>query len=97
QGSVVYENTLGQLEVAILLNEHSGSRTAANGWDGDRYRLLEQDGKQVFTWLSVWDDAQSANRFAQAYRAIGNKRGRAVRVDRVEVDGRPAVWVADAP
>ncbi len=96
-GSVVYENTLGQLEVAILLNEHSGSRTAATGWDGDRFRLLEQDGKQVFTWLSVWDDAPSANRFAEAYRTIGNKRGRAVRVDRVEIDGRPAVWVADAP
>lgn len=96
-GRMLYENTLGELEIGILLNEHSGSKAAAAGWDGDRYRLIEENGRQLLTWLSVWDDAASADRFAAAYRSIGGKRGRAVRADRLQVNNRAAVWIVDAP
>ena len=96
-GTLIYENTLGELEIGILLEEHGSARTAARGWDGDRYRLIEDDGKQIMTWLSVWDDAADADRFAESYRGIGARRGRAVRVDRVQVENRPGVWIVDAP
>jgi hypothetical protein len=97
-GKLIYENTLGALELSILLSEHLGTKTAANGWDGDRYRVIEEGGKQMLQWMSVWDDAASADRFATAYRAIAAKRtARAVRVDRLQVGGREAVWVVDAP
>jgi hypothetical protein len=94
----VYENTLGALELSILLEEHLGNRDAANGWDGDRYRVINDGGKNLLTWMSVWDDAASANRFVAAYRSIAAKRSdRAVRVERLEIGGRHAVWVVDAP
>jgi hypothetical protein len=94
--SLMYENTLGALELSILLEEHLGSRQAAAGWDGDRYRVLDESGKQVLVWMSVWDDATSADRFATAYRAIAAKRS-SLRVDRLQVGGREAVWIVDAP
>jgi hypothetical protein len=96
--SAIYENTLGALELSILLEEHLGSRQAATGWDGDRYRVLDESGKQLLVWMSVWDDATSADRFASTYRAIAAKRpSRAVRVERLQTGGREAVWVVDAP
>jgi hypothetical protein len=96
-GKPIYENTLGALELSILLAEHSTPREVAQGWDGDRYRLISDNGKQVMQWMSVWDDAGSADKFARAYRQIGAKRRRAVRVDRLQVGGREAVWIIDAP
>jgi hypothetical protein len=97
-GRLIYENTLGELEIGILLMEHLGSKTAANGWDGDRYRLVEDGGKQVLLWLTVWDDASSADRFAAAYKSIGAQRAqRAISATRLQTGGREAVWIVDAP
>ncbi|MGQ0561520.1 MAG: hypothetical protein ACT443_06560 [Gemmatimonadota bacterium] len=92
---VVYENTLGELETGILLEEHIGSGVAAVGWDGDRYRLLDNG---MLVWQSVWDDAASADRFAEAYREVSaNRRNRAIRVERNRVSEREGVLVFDAP
>lgn len=98
---LVYENTLGELETGILLSEHlgAGAERAAQGWDGDRYRLLEAPGGgRALVWYSVWDDAGAAEAFAAAYRRIlevraGTRHGR---VERLEVEGRPVVRVVDA-
>jgi hypothetical protein len=96
----LYENTLGELETGIVLKEHlgAGAERAAAGWDGDRYRLLEAPGGgRALVWYSVWDDAASADRFADAYRRVLEHRtGRQGRVERFEVDGRPVVRVIDA-
>lgn len=96
----LYENTLGKLEVEILLREHlgSGADVAAEGWDGDRYRLIEApDGGRALIWYSVWDDAAAADRFADAYRRVLDGRpGRQGRVERLEIEGRSAVLVVDA-
>ncbi len=98
QGVVVYENTVGELEIGILLQEHLGNRAAAAGWDGDRYRLIEQGDREILLWQSVWDDAASADRFAQAYRQIATKRkDRAIRVDRNMIGDMNGVWIVDAP
>ncbi|HEY8470422.1 MAG TPA: hypothetical protein VIL18_12300 [Longimicrobiales bacterium] len=96
----VYENTLGELETSILLGEHlgSGAEQAARGWDGDRYRLLEgPSGGRALVWYSVWDGAAAADRFADAYRRVLERRAerRHGRVERLEVQGRPVVRVVD--
>ncbi len=97
---VIHEGTLGELETAILLKEHLGTdaEIAARGWDGDRYRLLEEPGgRRTLVWYSVWDDAQSADRFAQAYqRILQNRHPRRGRVERLEIEGRPAILIIDA-
>jgi hypothetical protein len=98
---VRYENTFGQLETAILLAQHGGevARRAAQGWAGDRYRLLQhEDGALVFEWTAAWRDPASADRFAAAARALdGRSPERRTTVERLVVDGHPAVRVVDAP
>jgi hypothetical protein len=95
---VVYQNTLGQLETRILLTEHAGpgAAVAAGGWDGDRYALLEgPDGGEAVVWYSVWDDAESADRFAARLAGAGDRW----RVERIDADGRPGVRavIAEGP
>ena len=95
---VVYSNTLGQLETSILMTEHLGldQADAARGWDGDRYALLRAgDERQALVWYSVWDDAASADAFAERFRRTGLARS----VERVQADARPVVRVviADRP
>lgn len=96
--SVVYSNTLGELETSIVLGEHLPGEQSAAGWDGDRYALLEApDGGEALVWYSVWDDAAAADRFADGWRrALEARPGRTGTVHRLEVDGRPVVRVVDA-
>lgn len=98
--STVVENTLGQHETAIFLAEHLGeaARVTAQGWAGDRFVLLaDAQGRDVLHWASVWQDAAAADDFAAAVQRAGAARGRTVRVQRRDIDGRPAVVVVDAP
>ena len=78
-----------------MLTELLGDAAAdrARGWDGDRYALLRgADQRQALVWFSVWDDAASADAFAETYRAADRARS----VERIEVDGRPMVRVVIA-
>ena len=87
---LVYSNTLGQLEVSVLMVEHlgQGASDAARGWDGDRYALLRgPDGQQALVWYSVWDDDDAADGFAARFRELALARS----VERLTVDGRPVV------
>ena len=97
---VVYENTMGEFETAVLLSQFLGiaEDSAAAGWDGDRYVLVKRaDGKRMIVWQSVWDDAASADRFAKNYRAIAARRSdRAIRVERNRVQDGEGVLVIDA-
>ena len=98
-GPSIREDGLGELETSLFLSEHLGAAGAAvaQGWDGDRYRLVQTDQGPVLAWFSVWDDAASADRFANAYRQIALRRGRAARVERLTIANRPVVGVTDAP
>lgn len=90
--TVAYANGLGQLETSILLVQHLGEDAAggARGWDGDRYALLRgPDGAHALVWYSVWDDAASADAFAERFRGIGIGRS----VERFEREGRPMIRV----
>lgn len=97
--NVVYENTLGELEMGILLSQLLGlnSGEAALGWDGDRFQLIETSGKRILVWQTVWDDAPSADKFAANYRQIGDSRkNRAIQVIRNKVESREGVLIIDA-
>jgi hypothetical protein len=90
---VVRENTLGELETGLLLEQHLGApaRAQARGWDGDRYRLLaDSAGTRALIWFSVWDDAAAADAFRAAVGSIALP-GRTLDAARVDVDGRPLV------
>lgn len=97
--SIVYENTLGQLELSILLAEHlsTDEASAAEGWDGDRFALLDGPGAaEALVHYTVWDDERAADRYADAYRRLLEARpGRAGRVERMQVEGRPVVRVLE--
>ncbi|MGH7551858.1 MAG: hypothetical protein ACREMQ_02385, partial [Longimicrobiales bacterium] len=92
-----YENGLGRLEVGLFLEEHLGigADSAAEGWDGDRFRLLRSPGgERALVWYSIWDDDASADRFARAVREIlASKLDRAGSVTRIPIDGRAGVRV----
>jgi hypothetical protein len=98
--STLYQNTLGELEISIFLRQHLGADAGAlaEGWDGDRFVLLERAGSgRALIWYSVWDDAARADRFADAYRQVLTKRpARHGTVVRIDMQGRPAVQITDA-
>lgn len=66
---ILYENTLGQMEVEVFLKEHlgPGAEILARGWDGDRYLLLrDPGGEEGLVWVSMWDSAEERDRFVEA-------------------------------
>ncbi len=78
------EDTLGELGVGLLLQTLTGraidSLRAAQGWDGDRFALLEKgpeaERRRGLLWLSTWDTRGCAHRFLGAYQdAITNRFG----------------------
>lgn len=105
--SEAYTDGLGELETRILLEVHLGdedrARSAAAGWDGDRYRLLRTpEGAEALVWITVWDSDEEAEAFraavAEAWGArYGSEDGRTVRVERADRDGRPVVRLLDLP
>ncbi len=80
--SLVDEDTLGELQTAILLaalepgagfSNVTGTidlpepaRNAAAGWDGDRYALWSDGVQDVLLWRSVWDTPEDARAFSRA-------------------------------
>ena len=92
-GHVVHEDVLGRLELGVLLDEHlgEGSSGLADGWDGDRYVLVElPNGARGLIWYAVWESAAARDRFAAGMeRALGSLGGRAA-LERLDAAGRPA-------
>ena len=93
---IVHEDVLGRLEIGVLLDEHVGVSAAAlaDGWDGDRYALLElADGSRALVWFAVWEDAGLRDVFMGGMeRALGGLGGPAT-LERLDVSGRPATVV----
>jgi hypothetical protein len=91
---VRYQNTLGQMETGVLLEEHlgPGSRALAQGWGGDRYLLLEDpSGGEVLLWLSVWDSETEQDRFAAGLEGALHRFPAPTVLRKAEILGRPGV------
>jgi hypothetical protein len=88
----LYDDSLGEMETGILLEIHTGSRAPAEGWDGDRYLLLEdEDGVRALVWVSVWDSEGRRDVFLAALeQQVGGFPVQAS-VGAMDVSGRPGV------
>ena len=50
-----------------MLRKHGG-KSAAAGWDGDRYAVFEgQSNRLGLVWVSTWDSEDDAREFAHGY------------------------------
>jgi hypothetical protein len=89
--SPVREDGLGRLEIGIFLDEHGADPAAADGWEGDRYALVElPGGARGLAWYTVWEDGAARSRFASAMQTVLPRLGAAASLDSLEVAGRPA-------
>jgi hypothetical protein len=64
-------DVLGELVLRLLLEPRVGwpvAEAAAAGWGGDAYTILEDDnGRRIVGFVTVWDSAQDAAEFYNAY------------------------------
>jgi hypothetical protein len=105
--SVESEDGLGEFETRLLFSQLLGNEAQgaalAQGWDGDRYRLLATPAGAVLVWYSVWDDDRAAARFfsglqrAWARRRSAGPPDRRYTIERLTLNGIPAVRLVDAP
>ncbi len=101
---LMYEDTLGELEVQIFLAQLRGADQvgydAALGWGGDRYRVYRTADGPALVWYSVWDGELQAAR-AMDRLSVGEARlerkGYRFSVERPTIDGFPVVRLILAP
>lgn len=80
---IIHEDNLGEFETRLFLYEHlrdvGGAASAAAGWDGDRYQLVQVAGGTGIVWLTVWDDALEAAEFRDRMERMVERRFDAAR------------------
>ena len=87
---ILYEDTLGELEIGILFETLGGDRAEAVGWDGDRYALLASDaGERSLAWFTVWDSDISRNRFVEALSSHLSSYPSGTELSVLDVQGLP--------
>ena len=60
-------NVVGEMQLGVLLKHHGG-KSAAAGWDGDRYAVFESpEGRLGLVWFSTWDNDDEAREFHKDY------------------------------
>ena len=69
---VVFEDTLGELGISVLMRDLASDEAAAvwEGWDGDRWLAARCEGRRELVWLTTWDSEVDAAEFAAAYARI---------------------------
>ena len=98
--SRLYEDTLGELELGILLETVGASRTVALGWGGDRYVLLgDGDGHRSLAWFGVWDTTPQRDRFVRELGPRLSALPEQASLTALEIGGLPAtsLFVGDVP
>jgi hypothetical protein len=74
----VFEGTLGEFLIRVLLRQGAESElavSAAAGWDGDRYAVVENGGgSHRLLWRSVWDSEADALEFRDALKSYAEGR-----------------------
>lgn len=91
----VFQDNLGYMEMAVLIDEWSGGEAAdadPAGWAGDQFALYGTPGQWSLRWLVLWDDEASRDAFAAwAEEAAARPPGLEFRPS--EVYGRPSIDV----
>jgi hypothetical protein len=74
--TLVVEDTLGELEMAVYFAQGAGEvvgRRAADGWSGDRVYVFRSAQKALSAvWITTWDDEQQAVEAERAALAVRN-------------------------
>ena len=89
--TVPLQDTLGEFQLEILLREGgaSGTRTAAEGWGGDRVALVEGPGGAVAVIIdAVWDSSDDAAEYAAALEPL---------IEQLKAAGRSAAVLLPGP
>ena len=87
----LYEDTLGELELGILLETVGASRSSALGWGGDRYVLLaDGDGHRSLAWFGVWDTEAQRDEFARELEPRLSAFPKQASLTAMEIGGLPA-------
>lgn len=90
------DDVLGYAETRILLEEVVGedAGVAANGWDGDRWVLVEtNDGTRGLVWVAVFDDAAARDRFVDTLTPRLDRFPARATLGAMPVDDRPVVML----
>jgi hypothetical protein len=91
---VVREDGLGRFELGIFLEEHGADAAAADGWEGDRYALVElPDGSRALGWYVIWEDAPARSRYLSAMQGVLPRLGTQASLETVDVSGLPATML----
>jgi hypothetical protein len=101
---VLYEDTLGELEVQVLATVLRGGGEVLTespaGWGGDRFRVYRSSGGPLLVWYSIWDDSASAARFLGGIGArllMLQRAGYRTAVEPLAPAAHPTVRVVIAP
>ncbi len=103
----LHEDTLGELELGILLETVGGSRASASGWAGDRYVLLEAEdedgdgagasaatGDRSLVWFAVWDTEEQRDRFVRELETRLSAFPRPATLTALDIEGFPATQLS---
>ncbi len=75
----INSNVLGELDVRLILEQLTDTGRATRGsagWGGDRWLLLEKDGRQALVIKTVWDTETDARNFFDTFGlAMRNRFG----------------------
>lgn len=96
----LYEDTLGELELGILLETVGASRAHAIGWGGDRYVLLgDEDGRRSLAWFGVWDTEAQRDKFVHELEPRLSAFPQRASLTALEINGLPAtrLLIGDVP
>jgi hypothetical protein len=88
---VIRQDGLGRLEVGIFMEEHGAASSAAEGWEGDRYVLVElPGGGRALGWYALWEDTAARSAFMTAMQTVLPRLGSEAFLDSMDVGGHPA-------
>lgn len=88
EGTPVFDGTLGELLIRVLLRSGTSAEraeSAAAGWGGDHYAVVDSgNGSYHLVWRTAWDTESDAEEFASALEDYSRTRfpGEKVLLDR---------------
>lgn len=101
-GEPVFEDGLGEMEMAVLIETllGNGREGLSVGWDGDRYALFgDAASGYSLVWVSVWDDEAARDAFVSALAGAAVSLPGGGSLVPLEVEGRAGavLEVGDVP